>query len=562
MSETGGGKIGGAVLVAAVVVACALLSIGLSGHQSGAANNLFHLPILARLYDEPQFAGDAFIQSLRQYASGFWLVLRGVAEGQAALTLLLVLQILSRTLFFVGALAMATPLGLETRRQQLVFLLFVALAAPLQGTAPAGNGGLFIQAFTHSEVANATALFALALAARDRFGWAAVAVGLTFFINAFVAVWLVAPLGLLVLLALRAGRSSIAALALQLVWGGALAALLALPVVLNVAHNSGLGSGLPVDYRSFLDDYWPYHFLVWSLSWRELFKFAATLAVGVAAAWCLPRAARTAVLAMLLGFLAVWVAGTVLPFVTGSQGLLNLHLLRSSAMIVIVAVLALAALAARLVLSEPPADRYVWGPGLLASFAIKAPLLPIALPLLLLRRVWSPPPLLSRPLVAGAVFAAVGAAALVTGYQAARADRLFRAHQADWLRVADWAAGHTPPTAVFLLPQEQINPRSSLPVPPADQGGIHLGVEEFVSFAHRVSWVGSKEGAAVMWSPGYYREWWPRINAALRLQNLDQRLAYARTNGISYVVDTCEQHGALVPVHRSGPLCVYSARPS
>lgn len=539
-----------------------MLSIALSGHQSGAANNIYHLPILSRLYDAPQFAGDVFVQSLRQYASGFWLLFRGVAPGAAGLALLLFLQILSRILFFGAALAMAAPLGLNTRREQLLFLLITALATPLQGTAPAGNGGIFIEAFTHSEVANATSLIALALAMRGRFGWAVAAGGLTFFINAFMAVWLGAPLVLLMALALRERRVSPRALGAQLAWGSAIAALLALPVLLNVAGNGAIRHMLPVDYRTFLMEFWPDHFLIWSVPRRELLKFAAILVVGLGAAWSLPRARRTVPIVILLGYLAVWTAGTVLPFLTGAPALLNLHLLRSSAMIVIVATLALAALAARLLLAEQPADRWFWGPGLLACVAIKASLLPLAAPLLFVRRFWAPPEVLRRPMIAWPVFALVAVAAGFTAIRSAREDADYRAHQADWVAVAAWAAAQTPAAAVFLLPAEQFNGRSPLPPPPPDQALVHKGSEVFASFAQRVSWVGYKEGAAVMWWPSYYPIWRSRLDAVLRLPNLDARVAYARRNGIAYLVDNCVPRAPVLPVHRVGPLCVYAVRPA
>ncbi|PIK73812.1 hypothetical protein CS379_06245, partial [Methylobacterium frigidaeris] len=55
----------------------AIVSVALTGFVLGASNNIFHLPIVAGLPDEPQFRADAFVQSLRFFASGIWLLLRG-----------------------------------------------------------------------------------------------------------------------------------------------------------------------------------------------------------------------------------------------------------------------------------------------------------------------------------------------------------------------------------------------------------------------------------------------------------------------------------------------------
>ena len=48
-------------IVLLVVLLCALLTIAISGQQAGQNNNLFHMPILERLYDRPQFADDQYM---------------------------------------------------------------------------------------------------------------------------------------------------------------------------------------------------------------------------------------------------------------------------------------------------------------------------------------------------------------------------------------------------------------------------------------------------------------------------------------------------------------------
>ena len=54
-----------------------IVSTMLSGFLFGTGPNVYHLPIVANLYDEPQYANDTFIQSLRYFFSGLWLLLRG-----------------------------------------------------------------------------------------------------------------------------------------------------------------------------------------------------------------------------------------------------------------------------------------------------------------------------------------------------------------------------------------------------------------------------------------------------------------------------------------------------
>lgn len=72
---------------AVVCIIAALLSSCYTGFVFGVSNNQFHLPIMERLYDEPQFAKDAFVQSLKYFSSGVWLTLAAVpkfADGDTA----------------------------------------------------------------------------------------------------------------------------------------------------------------------------------------------------------------------------------------------------------------------------------------------------------------------------------------------------------------------------------------------------------------------------------------------------------------------------------------------
>src|SRR5262245_57303007 len=107
--------------------------------------------------------------------------------------LFFVLDYGSRLLTFVGFLACASLLGVTSRRDKIVFSLILGSIGFLDGYTHAGTGGLFVNYFTHSEIANGTALLAIYFAARGRFTAAAFTLGVTFFVNAFVAVW-IAPL--------------------------------------------------------------------------------------------------------------------------------------------------------------------------------------------------------------------------------------------------------------------------------------------------------------------------------------------------------------------------------
>src|SRR5258708_12632949 len=110
------------------------LSLGYKGFLFGIENNVFHLPIVGGLYDEPQYRDDVFVQSLRYFSSGIWLLLGGFEKhfGHTQ-ALFLVLAYLSRWLCFVGFLCCASLLGVVDRRDKVVFSLILCFVSFLYG---------------------------------------------------------------------------------------------------------------------------------------------------------------------------------------------------------------------------------------------------------------------------------------------------------------------------------------------------------------------------------------------------------------------------------------------
>ena len=117
----------------------------------------------------PQFAADPFVQSLNSYSSGLWMMLEGAAPGKAAYPLLLAMAVVSRFLAMVGFLACADLLGIRSLGSRLLFAVLIAFSSVMKGSSAAGDGGLFIAYFTHSELANATMMLSVWCAASRRF---------------------------------------------------------------------------------------------------------------------------------------------------------------------------------------------------------------------------------------------------------------------------------------------------------------------------------------------------------------------------------------------------------
>jgi hypothetical protein len=79
--------------------------------------------------------------------------------------------------------------------------------------------------------------------------------------------------------------------------------------------------------------------------------------------------------------------------------------------------------------------------------------------------------------------------------------------------------------------------------------------------ARRPVWVDWKSGAAVMWEPAFYWVWRPRIEAQRMLQDVAAKVAYARENGIGFVVvrRAEAERSTLRPVFANSQFSVYAA---
>ncbi|HWF63335.1 MAG TPA: hypothetical protein VN685_01850, partial [Rhizomicrobium sp.] len=293
--------------ILAISAVGALASLIVTGCLVGVRNDLYFLPILGALYDLPQFANDTFIQSLRHYASGPWMLLSGLANYVPVSALSLVLGFFSRWLAFAGFGLCATLLGAHARKEQIL-LAFLLCATPLlRGQSWAGDGGLFINYFTHSEVANGLTLIFLYALIRQHLVLACVLEGLIFFDNAFIGVWdgVVALAVVAVLMA--DGRLRMGTVIKSVAIGAMPAILLAAPVLLNILHNPDFGKPPNFDYVAFLEEFWPYHFIFRDVPLSDKFNLALLIVLGFGSFALLGREGRpfAAALAALLGLYAI-----------------------------------------------------------------------------------------------------------------------------------------------------------------------------------------------------------------------------------------------------------------
>jgi hypothetical protein len=535
------------------------ISVLRTGFVFGLTNNLYHLPIVAGLYDEPQYRDDGFIQSLRYFASGVWLVLSGVEKYFDNIPLLFfVLFFLSRLVCFIGFLCCASLLGVTERRDKIVFSLIICFTAFLDGYSYAGSGGLFINYFTHSEMANGVALLAIYFAAGGRYTAAAVAVGVTFFINAFFAVWLVPPLALIGICHLSQQKTTIGKISSRVLIGLVLCLPLALVVLRGFLANPEFGHPLEIDFASFLRQYFPGHFLIDSTSPGDLAGLSAVTLIGALALFW-PRQAAPELRAAYLGAILVYLIGIVLPFVTGSPILLNLHLLRSSTVIHLLAALGIAALATNWLRRDKEAT---FLPACLVVLFLTidgwAGLGLVTAILIFVLQTIVPGPAPSHRRTMG--YLVLAATVLVTCPLAIRSgvnfNRICNEAVAEWADIGKWARNNTPLTATFLTPRRpEFEGRTEVSI--ADMALDRAGLFEFVS--HRRVWVDFKRGGSSVLTPSYYRTWRSRLTDVEGLNSLAERMAYASRNGIGYVVDICQgPEAGSGTLYRTKRLCVYA----
>lgn len=527
-----------------------LVSIAISGFVFPFGNNAFHLPIVGELYNAPGFAADPFIQSLRNFSSGLWMVLAGSADWIEPRFVFLAGFFLSRLTCLLGFLACADHLGVLEARHRFLFALVASVSPLMRGESYAGGGGLFIPYFTHSEITNGLFLLAVWTCLRAEFGRALALCGLTFFINAFVGVWLGFVLLMFFLREIWLGRMTLLPPKSSLLLGLLVGCGFVAPVLINIVQNPDFGASLDFDYLGFLTEYWPFHFLIWSIPVGEIAHLALVAAIGAAALFRLPdEEGRTR--AVFAACVILYGIGIVTPWITDAPLVLNLHLLRSGTLLHLLSALFLSAVAVRWWFGAEPADR-VAAPFLVAMLSLvtiaprgnRVMLLSvfavIALSPVYVARL-TPGGFVQflnrhrRPL-SSCVGAFVVLAATLSSYKSQNVMADIKAGASSWSEVGKWAAKKTEIGSVFLVAGE--------------------ASPDFELLSGRSVWVDWKRGAAVMWSPSYYKTWKERRDAVSKLVTIEEKMNYARANGISYLIETDVSGCVEAVVYRLDDLCV------
>ncbi|MDE2380311.1 MAG: hypothetical protein KGM94_23840, partial [Bradyrhizobium sp.] len=272
---------------------------------------------------------------------------------------------------------------------------------------------------------------------------------------------------------------------------------------------------------------------------ENVLQMAAVMALGAVALWWFGPAGRD-LRAVYLGAILLYLLGVVVPAVSTSPMILNLQLLRSGAMIHLLASLAIAALATTWLRRESAA-LFLPGCAVVLALYLGGVAFLIVIPLILASARFEAAgefaPAYRRKLGYAMLAASAFALFPASVWETYTFNRLYSDAATQWAAVGHWARAATPPTAIFIVPPR---PRiDAQPAPPASEVALsRAGIFEFVS--HRRVWVDYKRGAAAMWTPSYYRVWHERMTEMADLNDHAARLAYASRKGIDYVVELCE----------------------
>lgn len=572
----------GLVLPIALAVVAALALYGYA-FELGTENQPLQIPAIDRRLDPGLFPGDPLVETLDRYPSVFFPLAALVRRQMPLERPFFALHLLTLVGVATGMGALARRLG--AGRMGVALAALLVLASPVIRPALLSRDTLVAHWVTPTTIAFPMLLLALVCLIAGRTGWAGIVAGLATHLHAVGA-------GLFMGVAIPAtlidgglGRTA----RLILAW-----ALVSLPILAHLPAGALSGPSDP-EFMALLQSYYPYHFFP-SAEPRGVWVRLLTL---TAAAWFalgnLPRSPSGGRMRRTASAVLIPIAiGSVFAEVWPSAAVTKLHLLRADRWFYVLLMaglgvaaaaptrdvldararwlgLGLLAMAAGLLRGAYPL--VAWGVVIagLARFsnrrAIALPLGLIATGVALLHLASAKfaitalvlsglavaaciPALGRRVLNAPALRSAVIVLALIElmGSAPTRGPAGFRfarpAFAPEWREIQDWAANATAKTARFLTP-----PRP---------GGFRV-------YSRRAAVVEWKDGAAMLWTPGFGPGWEARmrdVEQALAARDTTVLFGTARRYGADFaVVERALLPPGARPVHENAAFVVLQVQP-
>ncbi len=561
-----------------ILIIATLLSTAATGFDFGSGNNVFHIPYVLRYGELEQFKSDALYQSLGKFASIIWPLIRFFANENNVVALFLTGALVSRALAFLALLWFFSRSHEHDKKFLSVCLISVAACSWTMGSSELGAHGIFISNFTHSEITWGPLLAAIISAQCRRLVLASAFAGIVFSINAFVGVWL------LVLLAFAVVFDQQRYSGKTIAHAGLVFILLCSPVTLWVALDLTKNGKVPnFSYIEYIRTYFPQHFLIEAAPLEKIVTVLLFAVCGFAALRF--QSEKNCWKAVLAGCLFLLVIGTILPYVFNHRSIFNLHLLRADGLLQFFAAILSIYAAVSLIFSRKSDNADQILAMLLLLVLMSQPVRwhavlsgAISLSLLAWKQALAKNTNdVGRTLAAikeshwnviavSVVISAMALEIAIVGISTSAVPRwalmwgavvsvfVLKRYRMLALSIA-WAlivllAIVTPikwrqDLSLARLPasdsMSSISARiktSNLQGPflfPVDKK--HRGLfDNFQKDAQRRVWVDWKQGAAVMWDPGFYWQWMPRFKEVSQLSSTEDFLVYARLRRIPYII--------------------------
>lgn len=308
-------------------------------------NNIFHIPYVLELSTQPEFSSNTFYQSLSNFTSAIWFILRYISDETNIRTVFFVSNFISRYLAFVGILFFIQKIETKNIKAIVTCISTVALTPLLVGVSFVGEHGLFVAYFSHSEVTWGPIFFSLAALYSEKVTLSALYTGIVFAINAFVGVWMLF-LSLFTIFYVEIkfklselGKSVIAF------------AICSFPVVYWIISSSIIApEAMEFEYIDYIRSYYPNHFLIEAASIKSLINLSLLYACGFLSVRFLTN--KRFLIAIQVACLILFLVGIPLPYLFDYRALYNLHLLRSDGLEQMIAVILSSLAGAKLIFDK------------------------------------------------------------------------------------------------------------------------------------------------------------------------------------------------------------------
>lgn len=298
-----------------------VMSISMTGFSYGVVNNVFHVPYVLNLANDPVFAGNAFYQSLENFTSIIWPVVRFFSNEENIQWVFFITFALGRFVAILGVSYLLHVNGLKKPLWLLVATMLFTTTVFFQGSSPVGGNGQFHSYLAHSELTWGSIFFAFAFLQQRRVLMTTLMISFTFLINVFIGIW-IGFIGLVSALFFKQPITIPNTLKAAVIF-----TIVSSPVLWWVGQSVGNAEPVDFSYIEYIRSYFKYHFLIEGAKPTKIIVLLSFCIAGFLAAHYTP--ARKYWIGIQVGWLILFVVGAILPYLFNNRFVFNMHFLRA-----------------------------------------------------------------------------------------------------------------------------------------------------------------------------------------------------------------------------------------